>query len=376
MPKTGSNIYKRKDGRWEGRYLKDRRIDGKIIYGYVYAKTYSEVKKRLTDILKEEPKQRIATEITVSEVSKQWLSVIRIKVKPSTLATYNAVLDLHVLPKLGRVNMGQVTTALISEFAQEKLQYGRTDGKGGLSVKTVRDILSILKGIIEFAVSEQIINSSISITYPKNQQKKMRVLSPSEQLTLKNYLLENPNIYNIGILLCLFTGLRVGELCGLQWQDFSPELDKLYVRQSVRRIKANNNGNKTMIVVDTPKSKASIREVPIPEFLSSLLMKFAVNDADAYFISTSESFMTEPRTMQNYFKKAIKAANISDANFHSLRHTFSTRCIEANVDIKSLSEMLGHSSVNITLNRYVHSSFEQKQESMNRLEQYLNSLVL
>jgi len=369
MPKTGSNIYKRKDGRWEGRYLKGRNDNGKIIYGYVYANTCAEVKKRLSAKPKEVSKSVSSAE-TVSEVTEQWLSVMALKVKPSTLADYEATVRLHILPQLGYFKLSKLTAVSISQFTQEKLQHGRRDGNGELSPKTVRDILSVLKGILDFAVTEKLMESPVTITYPKSKQKTMRVLTHPEQSALKETLLEEINIYKVGILLCLYTGLRVGEVCALHWRDFSPGFDKLSVHRSIRRIKDDNGVSKTKIVIDTPKSKASVRDVPIPYFLSPILEGFSGN-RDTYFISTSDVPLTEPRTMQYHFKCAVKAAEISDVNFHALRHTFSTRCIEAGVDIKSLSEMLGHANVNITLNRYVHSSFDQKREGMNRLETYL-----
>ena len=369
MPKAGRNIYKRKDGRWEGRYPKGHSDTGKIIYGYVYAKTCTEVRKRLGTAPKEIPKRTLFMG-SISEVAEQWLSVTALKVRPSTLAGYDAILRLHILPQLGQVALGKLTTASISEFAQGKLQHGRVDGTGGLSPKTVRDILSVLKNVLDFAVSEKRIENAVAITYPKNQQKKMRVLSRLEQLVLRDALLEEITAHKVGILLCLYTGLRVGEVCALRWQDFSSDFDKLSVRRSMRRIQCNDGTRKTKISIDTPKSKSSLRDIPIPKFLSSILADFVCGE-DAYLLSTPGSSLTEPRTMQNHFKRIIRAIDIPDANFHCLRHTFATRCIEAGVDVKSLSEMLGHASVSITLNRYVHSSFEQKREGMNKLEQYL-----
>ena len=157
----------------------------------------------------------------------------------------------------------------------------------------------------------------------------------------------------------------------MRWQDISSDYETLSVRQTVQRVKNMSGGDaKTRILIDTPKSLRSIRDIPIPKFLMSILYSYSNSNA-AYLLCTSESTFTEPRTMQNHFSRSIKAANIVDANYHSLRHTFATRCIEAGVDIKSLSEMLGHASVSITLNRYVHSSFDQKREGMNKLEQYI-----
>ena len=371
MPKTGSNIYKRKDGRWEGRYLKSRDDKGKIVYGYIYAKSCGELKKLLQNLSQDVVKSRSQAG-SISETAEQWLSAMTLTVKPSTLAAYEAMVRLHILPLIGDKDIGKLTSATINEFTQTMLQHGRVDGNGGLAPKTVRDILSVLKGIVDFAFSEKSIENPISITYPRNQQKQMRVLSRSEQSALNDVLLEQTTIYELGILLCMYTGLRIGEVCGLRWQDFSTGFDKLSVRRSMRRIK-NKSGDgcgKTKIIIDTPKSKSSLRDIPVPKFLSSVLRSF-MREKGTYFLSTSERLMTEPRIMQYCFKRVIKATGISDANFHSLRHTFSTRCIEAGVDIKSLSEMLGHASVNITLNRYVHSSFEQKRGGINKLEQYL-----
>ena len=293
------------------------------------------------------------------------------KVKPSTYAGYTATLNLHILPSLGSCKVGEITAESISCFARDKLERGRADGKGGLSPKTVRDMLSIVKSITDFAWDENIITSRPIIPYPKRQQQTIRVLSRQEQSSLEVALAVNGDIHKLGILLCLYTGLRIGEICALLWQDISPEYDMLFVRQTLQRVKnINGDGGKTKILIDTPKSMRSVRTIPIPKFLSPLLRDYA-RSSHTYFLSKDDAVFTEPRTMQNHFARIVKTANIADANYHCLRHTFATRCIEAGVDVKSLSEMLGHANVNITLNRYVHSSFEQKREGMNRLEQYI-----
>lgn len=377
MPKTGKNIYRRKDGRWEGRYAKHRKPDGKITYGSVYGRTCTEVKQRLATITTAESQEKpnaSATDkpiLTFADVASQWLSVICLKVKPSTYAGYTSTLNLHILPSLGQLSIQNFTAINVSCFAKEKLETGRADGKGGLSAKTVRDMLAIIKSITDFAWGEKMIASRISITYPKHQQQSIRVFSLQEQTALEAILTTDTNIHKLGILLCLYTGVRVGEICALRWQDISPEYDVLLVKQTLQRVKnISNDGGKTKILIDTPKSLRSVRTIPVPKFISPLLCEFAKSN-HGYFLETDDAIFTEPRTMQNHFTKIVKAANIADANYHALRHTFATRCIEARVDVKSLSEMLGHASVTITLNRYVHSSFEQKRESMNKLEQYI-----
>jgi integrase len=174
----------------------------------------------------------------------------------------------------------------------------------------------------------------------------------------------------LGMLLCLYTGLRVGEVCALRWRDFSPGFDVLTVRRTLQRVKSADGGaRKTNIVIGEPKSRLSARDIPVPGFLVPHLRGFAA-EALAYFLGSAERPFTEPRTMQNRFARCVKAAGIARANYHCLRHTFATRCVEAGVDVKSLSEMLGHSGVGITLNLYVHSSLDRKRECMSKLERY------
>ena len=377
MPKIGKNIYKRKDGRWEGRYIKDRDDSGKIIYGSVYARTCTEVKQKLSScgVKDSSPSKTVITpdkeNIAFSEVAAQWLSVTSLKVKASTYAGYLNTLERHILPSLGKLKMQKLTSVDIGCFAKKKLKSGRIDEKGGLSAKSVRDMLSIIKAIVDFAYDENIIANGFTVVYPKQQPQKMRVLSRQEQALLEAFLTADVDIHKLGILLCLYTGLRIGEVCALRWQDISSDYDTLSVRQTIQRVRNTSGGdNKTRILIDAPKSLRSVRDIPIPKFLSPYLRHYG-GGGKVYFLCTSESTFTEPRTMQNHFSRSITAANIVDANYHSLRHTFATRCIEAGVDIKSLSEMLGHASVSITLNRYVHSSFDQKREGMNKLEQYI-----
>ena len=374
MPKTGRNIYKRKDGRWEGRYIKKREVGGKIIYGYVYGKTCTEAKQKLTMFNSKESILELPAvnfdkiNLTFADIANRWLPIISMRVKPSTYAGYKAALDLHILPYLGKFEIQGLSAIDIGCFAKDKLEKGRIDGKGGLSAKTVRDILSIIKAVIDFAGKENFINSGFKITYPKQHKKAMRVLSRQEQKYLEAALINDINIQKLGILFCLYTGLRIGEICALRWQDISSDFDMVSVRQTLQRTKnLNDDENKTKILIDTPKSPSSVRNIPLPKFLSVYLREF-ISDSREYFLATEDKIFTEPRTMQNHFMRIIKASNIAEANYHCLRHTFATRCIEAGVDIKSLSEMLGHSNVNITLNRYVHSLFEQKREGIDKLE--------
>ena len=182
--------------------------------------------------------------------------------------------------------------------------------------------------------------------------------------------------YKFGVLLSLYTGIRIGELCALQWEDFCISQSTLRIRKTMQCIQDLGNGSisKTKIVITEPKSQCSVRDIPLPSFIIDIAIPF-ISNSKSYILTGNDRYI-EPRTMQNRFKRYVKESGIDDANFHALRHTFATRCVEVGFEIKSLSEVLGHANVNITLNRYVHSSFELKHSNMNKLaSQYKPSKI-
>lgn len=184
-----------------------------------------------------------------------------------------------------------------------------------------------------------------------------------ERKRLESYLLHNQNNTNISVLLRLFTGLRIGELCGLKWSDIDFQNGTVSVCRTVQRI---NKHGKSEVAIGSPKSKSSVRIVPIPDFLLAILK--AKRKGDDFYIITGTSKPTEPRTMQNRFKSILKTCGIRNVNFHLLRHTYATICIENGFDPKTLSELLGHADASITLNRYVHSSMQMKKNYVSRLQ--------
>ena len=229
------------------------------------------------------------------------------------------------------------------------------------------DALSLIRRIICHAASRGYktlcTGKELSINQPS---KEINVLTRSEQDALCRYLYKHPCERNIGILLSLFTGLRIGELCALDWPDISLESGTIYIHKNIQRVQTKENSEKkTEIVITTPKSQCSIRTIPIPEFLISFL-KNADIKRQGYLLTGNNKYL-EPRTMENHFHKILDEISIRQVNFHTLRHTFATRCIEVGFDIKSLSEILGHANVNITLNRYVHPPLQLKKENMERL---------
>lgn len=372
MSKKGENIYKRKDGRWEGRYIRLYDENGKAKYGYVYGKNYSDVKQRLLEKKAYSGSQAdMASKCSAlySEVLDAWLQSTRINIKESTYARYSYLIDTHIRSQLGKYQISKISTQLIEGFIENLLCCGRVDNNGGLSAKTVTDILTIVKSTIDYArYNNLVVSCNLSKLTIKKKDKEMRVLCQSEQDNLIRVLMADMDLYKFGVLLSLYTGIRIGELCALQWEDLSITNSTLKVRKTMQRIQETNIGasSKTKIIITEPKSDCSIRDIPLPSFLVEIARQFR-DHPKAYILSGEQGKYIEPRTMQNRFKTYVKESGISDANFHSLRHTFATRCVEVGFELKSLSEVLGHSNVNITLNRYVHSSFELKYSNMNKL---------
>ena len=372
MARTGENIYRRKDGRWEGRYIKFHDACGKSKYGYVYAKTYSEAKRILAErryLVSAKHNEINVSSIKFDEVLSAWLQSSKISIKESSYAKYSQIVDCHIRPALGHFQSSKISTQMIEKFVQQQLHEGRLDGQGGLSPKTVTDLLTIIKNSVEYAKDHGIaMDCSLQKLTVKKCSKEMRVFTPLEQESLVRVLLSDIDLCKFGVLLSLYTGIRIGELCALRWGDIEIDTGMLKVRRTMQRIQDKNVGatSKTKVIITEPKSKCSIRDIPLPKFIVDLAMHFE-QLPKAFILSGDQSKYIEPRTMQNRFKKYIKESGIANANYHSTRHTFATRCIELGFDAKTLSEILGHASVNITLNRYVHSSFQLKCDNMNKL---------
>lgn len=371
MSKKGENIYKRKDGRWEGRYIRCYDTDGKAKYGYIYGRTYSDVKDELVqkkaDAIRQ-PNSGSLRAVVYSDILDGWLRASKLKTKESTHARYSQLVRTHIKPHLGRYQLSRISTSKIEGFLEYLLSKGRLDGAGGLSPKTVTDILAIIKNTMEYARSQNIaVICNLEKLSVKGKEKEMRVLTPEEQDALAVVLVHNMDRYKFGVLLSLYTGIRIGELCALQWGDFETNLSTLTVRKTMQRVKNIDDvsSSKTKIIITEPKSQSSVREIPLPPFLVEIAKSFQANP-EAFVLSGTIGQYVEPRTMQNRFQTYVKQSGIAAANYHSLRHSFATRCIELSFDIKTLSTILGHSSVNITLNRYVHSSMELKKANMSK----------
>lgn len=277
------------------------------------------------------------------------------------------MLTNYILPEYGNQPFNAITYDFIESHCKFLLEAGGKKGNG-LSPKTVSDVLAIIRNISKFAIRKGIyVACDASAVQIRQDVKPMRVFSIAEQNQLCNHILENPEPCNIGILVCLFTGLRVGEICALRWEDISYSDQSIYIHHTLQRIQINqDHGAKTKVVVTTPKSTCSIRKIPLPDEISKILV-LNQKSSSGYLLTNDNYKFVEPRTMQNKFKKILNDAGIENANFHALRHTFATRCVELGFDVKSLSEILGHATVNITMNRYVHPTYELKMKNMQKL---------
>lgn len=356
MARRGENIYKRKDGRWEGRYKNGFKADGKTRYFSVYGKSYSEVRAALLQKRQITNESRIRCKYKFGEVVQMWLNSIKNTVKESTYSNYTMKIEKHILPQLGNTYYEKLTADVLNAFVSDKLA-------ARLSAKYVSDISVLIKSVCKFACRQfGYANKAEFMVLPKQEKRSdKRMLTAREQDSLNTWFAQNITPGNTGIMLSAATGIRIGELCALKWSDFNLEKSVFTVRKTMQRIKSHGTSG-TKIVITSPKSRASMRDIPIPEFMKNILRQLKKDD-DCFFLTGTRSFI-EPRTMQYRFKSILRKLNLSYVNFHSLRHMFATKCVSLGVDVKTLSEILGHSSVKITLDRYVHSSMERKQSCM------------
>ena len=299
-----------------------------------------------------------------------WLENSSTNLKESTYIRYRTLLNCYLMPSFQQLQMSEITSEKVRTFCKELEKHGRKDGTG-LSSKTISDILSVLRRILHYAQDQ---NISIDVTAfnvkVKQTPRVLEILSLSEQTTLQEYLVNHLDSLNLGILICLYTGIRVGELCALTWEKISFSDKTICICQTMQRIQKRTSENKkTHIIITAPKSSSANRVIPIPTALLKILSQYSLKKSE-YFLSGS-SEVVEPRRIQYRFHKILKECCIDRKNFHVLRHTFATRCVEANIDIKTLSEILGHSSVNITMNQYVHSSLSLKRDSMEKLADFI-----
>lgn len=368
MSRRGDHIHKRKDGRWEGRYKCGLKNDGTTAYGSVYAKTYTECKSKLekckTNFINLDEKH---TELKFSEVLELWLSSNRIRVKGATENKYSCVIESHILPELGNKRISTLTPHVINVFLDRKIKEGAINGEGGLSPAYVKTIATIIESALKYAACEGMCSPLKSaINKPSIPKKELNVLSHNVQKNLEQALILEKSQVALGTLIALYTGLRIGEICALQWCDIDLNKDIITVRHTVSRVKDDYGNKKTKLILDTPKTKASKRNIPISSLLKPILQDAYDCRKSNFVVSKTNSFVGT-RTFDYRFRQMMKRNNFEIISFHTIRHTFATRCVEAGMDAKTLSEILGHASVSTTMNIYVHSSMEVKRNQIEKV---------
>lgn len=348
--------YQRKDGRWECRISLGKE-DGKRRYKSYYGRTEQEAEFRMMVDCEMSITNATITDMTVKELATEWLFINSNRIKESTAANYRMKLDKHILPAFGNRNCCELKSKDVYLFMEKKLS-------SGLSARYVSDIVVIVKSMYRYASREYGLRNVLEgIVMPKKPRTEAKVFTKEQQKKLSAYINSEQNNTTLGIALSMYTGLRIGELCALQWQDIDIISKTLTIRKTIQRIQSQGGKSRTRLIMTEPKSANSNRTIPLPDFLIPMIKAF--KDKGSVFILSGSNRPVEPRTMQNRFKRILDRADLPDINYHSLRHAFATSAIELGFDIKTLSEILGHSSVEVTLNRYVHSSMDRKRVCMN-----------
>ncbi len=393
MAKKGNNegsIRRRSNGTWEGRYTDGVNEEGKQIQRSVYGKTKKEVADKLHTIFyqKQQGVYVTPTKVLVKDWLIEWLhNYAHIMVRPSTYISYEGYIYNHIIPMIDDLPIQKLTPPIVQNFYNDRYLNGRTDGKGGLSSKTLRNMHNMFHQAMEQAKINGLImqNPTDNAIIPKSQKKEMRVLSVQEQFQLLNVI----HLHRLGfaIKFDLATGLRIGELCALKWTDLNYQKKTVKISRTLQRIKTNQlereeldgSENMTMVVEGDVKTSSGFREIPIPDKIWMELMQHQQLQqqeymtygipilADGYIFAMPFGTCVEPSTMRDALNYLLATAGIEHANFHSLRHTFATRAIEAGMPVKTLSDILGHSQVQITMDLYCHSSIDHMRDSMNAL---------
>lgn len=366
MSRRGENIYRRKDGRWEGRFQKGRRLDGKIKYGSVYGHTYTEVKQKLYPL-----KVKYASLVLVQGKSAmpfyqwifKWLDNIQSALKPSTYSSYRYKLEHYILPYLGELSVNEVTANEIQELVNSWTEKQFSPG-------TIQVIFQLMRRSFDYAVREGLLvsNPCTQVFLPQKRKQKVHALNKQEQKRLEVVARKAPKSQGLPTLLALQTGMRIGEIAALKWHQIDFETNTISVEHTYQRIPFfHSKLQRTKLVYQEAKTNASKRVIPMTKEIRRCLQQKKKNSKTA-FVFSSGLLPCEPRLLTYHFHKLIKKADITGIHFHQLRHTFATRCLEKNYDVVSVSALLGHSSAKMTLDIYADSLIEQRLKIIQSLE--------
>lgn len=301
----------------------------------------------------------------LKELLELWLErYMKHTIKIRTYNRYKSICELHLIKDLGEYELDELKPNVLQDFLLKKI-----DNK--YSTNTIKGIVSVLKQALRLAITLEFVDKEYcsNLKMPSSEEKEISVFTKKEQLVIESFCLNHKKRNYIGIVICLYTGIRLGELLALSWNDIDFNSNLLTINKTSYSAKVDG---KTQIIVDKPKTKKSNRVIPLPNQLVKLLKIIKKESNSKYVITTRNSGMVGNRSYQRTFKFILKKVNVQYRNFHSLRHTFATNAIELGMDVKTLAEILGHTNAMITLNRYSHSLLNYKIEMMNKLGKNLN----
>lgn len=299
--------------------------------------------------------------VTFKTIAEDFLIFKKRQIKQSTYYNYTYKIQKYLLPAFENLKLEEISEYDFNRFSELLLETTQ------ISNKFLKDILLVLKSILKFAEKKYDIKMKLDlINLPRVRTHSLKVFSENDKRKIKAYCMNSKSTKDIGIALCLYTGMRIGEICALKWEDIDLNRKVIYVRHTLQRVYIDKKNTK--VIIDAPKSEKSIRNIPMSNLIYTKLKSMRENfSKDDFFLTGNSTSFMEPRGYQYTFKKMLKDCKISERNFHCLRHTFATDCISVGMDVKSLSEILGHSDVSITLNRYVHSSDKIKKRYLEKL---------
>lgn len=362
--RRGENIYKRKDGRWEGRYPKGRKASGLLHYGYVYGKTYQEVKNKVT-LLRAEFQQVCQEYGTYAGSFSQWVTSwleedVQFRVKLSTLASYRYKYKHYILPKLGHRPLNQLKNQEIQDLIYEWQE-------ASLSASTIHLLVQLMRSTLESACKAGFIfgNPCTGLHLPKRQKQPVQAMTKQDQRKLEAVAKEDT--LGLPTLLALHTGLRIGEIAALKWEDVNFSEETISVRHTYQRIPLKNQQQKTRLVYSQTKTFSSMRIVPFSKQVKNWLQDWR-EKCSGSFLFEKLGRPLEPRTLTNHFHRLLKKAGLNRFCFHQLRHTFATRCMEAKSHVAAISALLGHASAKMTLDIYTDGLTEQRREVIDAME--------
>ena len=380
MSKRGNgegSVCRRPDGRWQGSITIGRDDRGRLIRKYFYGKTRKETSEKLNRAIEELRDNRFINKSdnpTVEQWCHEWLwSYKRNSVKQKTFDQYETILRTHIIPDIGDIRLADLKTMHIQRIINKMYD-------SGLSHRTIEVMKIVMHAALKQAQRNKLVGENVceNVVLPRKQPKRIRVLNEDEQTKLIAALKDN--YIGRGLLFALYTGMRRGEVLALKWSDYDKNEKTISITKALSRVRTyNKNGNKTMLTVTTPKTDTSIRTVPLIDKAVELLAEHKrkqerymelvgdyYTDNDLIFSSSRGDYL-DPGNFNRKLNKTVKNIGIAQISLHALRHSFATRGLEAEVSLKAMQELLGHSSITVTGDIYTHILKEQKRKEISKL---------